>query len=93
MKGKPFALIGVNGNDYAPRKLKQVMDKEKLNWRTIADHGSISAKWASRGTPTYYLIDAAGTIRQKWVGNPGSNAIDLAVEKLIEAARGSSKPK
>ena len=69
------------------------MDKEKLNWRTIADHGSISAKWASRGTPTYYLIDAAGTIRQKWVGNPGSNAIDLAVEKLIEAARGNSKPK
>lgn len=88
MKGKPFALIGVNGNDYSPKKLKQVMDKEKLNWRSIADHGPISAKWASRGTPTYYLIDRAGTIRFKWIGNPGAKAMDAAVEKLIEEAKG-----
>jgi hypothetical protein len=62
------------------------MEKEKLNWRSIADHGPISAKWASRGTPTYYLIDAAGTIRYKWIGNPGAKTMDAAVEKLIDEA-------
>ena len=37
MESKPFALIGVNTNGYAVEKLKEVMDKEKLNWRSFAE--------------------------------------------------------
>ena len=43
LAGKPFALLGVHGNDYAPKKLKEVMDKEKLNWRSLSSRG-IAAK-------------------------------------------------
>jgi hypothetical protein len=83
---KPFALIGVHGLDYEPKKLKAVMVKEKLNWRSFADRRVISAKWSARGTPTYYVIDHNGVIRHKWIGYPGAKTIDAALEKLIKEA-------
>ncbi len=88
---KPFALIGVHGNGYEPKKLKAVMEKEKLNWRSFADRGIIFSKWSCRGTPTYYVIDAKGVIRYKWLGYPGAKAIDTALEKLIQEAERNGK--
>jgi hypothetical protein len=66
------------------------MVKEKLNWRSMASQGDVAAKWNSPGTPVYYLIDPAGVIRYKWVGNPGEKALDAALEKLIQEARKST---
>ena len=83
LAGKPFALLGVHGFDYAPNKLKAVMEKEKLNWRSFSSR-AIAAKWSARGTPTYYVVDHKGVIRYKWVGYPGAKAIDAALEKLIK---------
>ena len=90
---KPFALIGVNGNNYEPKKLKQVMDKEKLNWRSFTDRSAITAKWAARGTPTYYIIDHKGVIRYKWIGYPGATALDSALERVLMGARPPSRPR
>jgi hypothetical protein len=90
---KPFALIGVHGNGYEPKKLKAVMEKEKLNWRSFADQRVISPKWSGRGTPTYYVIDHKGVIRHKWIGYPGAKAIDTALENLIKEAQGKGAPK
>ncbi|MBI2929120.1 MAG: hypothetical protein HYY24_25935 [Verrucomicrobia bacterium] len=91
LAAKPFALIGVHGNDYEPKKLKEVMSKEKLNWRSIADRRVITAQWSARGTPTYYVIDHKGVIQHKWVGYPGAKAIDAALEKLIKEAERNVK--
>jgi peroxiredoxin len=88
---KPFALVGVHGNGYEPKKLKAVMDKEKLNWRSFADPRVISPKWSARGTPTYYVIDHQGVIRHKWIGYPGAKSIDAALETLIKEAEESGK--
>jgi peroxiredoxin len=88
---KPFALLGVHGNAYEPKKLKAVMEKEKLNWRSFADRRVISAKWSARGTPTYYVIDHRGVIRHKWIGYPGEKTIDNALEKLIAEAEVTGK--
>ena len=88
---KPFALLGVHGNGYTPQKLKAVMEKEKLNWRTFADNRITTPRWASRGTPTYYIIDHKGVIRNKWMGYPGARATDEALEKLIKEAEQSVK--
>ena len=90
LAGKPFALLGVHGFDYAPEKLKKVTEKEKLNWRSISSR-PVSVKWSARGTPTYYVIDAKGVIRYKWSGYPGANAIDEALEKVIKEAEGNAK--
>jgi peroxiredoxin len=92
---KPFALIGVNGND--ARKLKEVMDKEKLTWRSFADAGgkdgtdSISAKWNVAVPTTLYVIDHRGVIRHKWLGSPGEKAIDEALDRLIKEAEADAR--
>ena len=84
-------MVGVNVNGYDARKLKAVMDKEKLTWRSFADDGSIVGTWNLPGTPTFYVIDHKGVIRHKWVGSPGAKAIDAALDKLLKEAAGDSK--
>ena len=94
---KPFALIGVNTNGV--RKLKELMEKEKLNWRSFVDPrgkegmGAISTKWNLVGTPTLYVLDHKGVIRHKWVGSPGEKAIDKALDKLIKEAEADARKK
>ena len=93
-------MIGVNVNGYGPRKLKEVMGKERLTWRSFADDGAIVGTWGLPGTPTFYVIDHKGVIRHKWVGSPAdyklgglpdAKAIDAALEKLIRAAEADRK--
>ena len=97
MEDKPFAVIGVNTNRYDPKKLKEVMDQEKLNWRSFADTsdgeglGVISSAWNLQGTPTLFVLDHKGVIRYRWLGSPGENAIDEALNKLIKEAEGNDK--
>ena len=97
-------MIGVNVNGYDARKLKEIMDKEKMTWRSFVDEGAIVGKWNLPGTPTFYVIDHRGVIRHKWVGSsadyklgglPDEKAIDAALEKLIQEAErsGKSRPK
>jgi peroxiredoxin len=83
-------LIGVNIAGHGPQKLKQIMDKEKLPWRSFADAGAINAKW-NAATPTFYVLDAKGVIRHKWIGSPGAKAMDSALEKLLDELGGNAK--
>src|SRR5262249_52768568 len=93
---RPFALIGVNVNGYDAKQLKKAMDKEKLTWRSFADpgalgQGAITAQWNFPATPTFYVLDARGIIRHKWVGSPGAKLLDAALEKLLHEAEGHGK--
>ena len=97
---KPFALIGVHVGGSSAKELKEVMEKQKLPWRSFADAGNagagpIATRWNLSATPTFYLIDHAGVIRYKWAGAPGEKVMDAALDKLIKAAEGSgmSPPK
>ena len=83
---RPFALIGVNTNATEPQKLKDVMAREELPWRSLADDGQIVRRWNLSGTPTLYLLDHAGVIRRKWVGAPAKQALDQALEALVREA-------
>jgi peroxiredoxin len=90
-------LIGVNVNGYTPEKLKEVMDKEKLNWRSFADQrgeegqGPISGLFNLQGTPTLFVLDHKGVIRYRWFGSPGENKIDEAINKLVKEAEADTK--
>lgn len=97
MKDKPFALIGVNVGGNA-KNLKDVMKKEGLTWRSFADlgdagQGAIAARWNLTSTPTLYVLDARGVIRYKWPGSPGHQAIDSALDTLINDAGDKDPPK
>ena len=97
MKGKPFALVGVNVGGNA-RNLKDVMRKENLTWRSFADlgnagQGAIATRWNLTNTPTLYVLDALGVIRYNWPGSPGHETIDSALNKLIEKVEVKNPPK
>ena len=85
----------MNANTSEPKKLKAIMDREKLNWRSFVGGDTINARWNEPGTPVYYVIDHKGVIRYKWFGSPGEKAIDAALEKLIREAEGhgGNRPK
>ena|SRR5216684_3863029 len=91
LSGKPFAVIGVNISEPNTAALKKLVEKENLTWRSFSDpptsegRGEISKKWNLAGTPTIYLIDHKGVIRQKWLGGARAKVIDNAVEELIQA--------
>src|SRR5262249_50892256 len=95
LKDKPFALIGVN-SDSDRDNLKQVMEKEKITWRSFWDGGStggpIASKWNVHGWPTLYVIDAKGVIRAR---DPGRDKeLDELIDALVkEAEAGAQKPK
>ena len=96
LKDKPFALIGVNIVGSDATKLKGVMDKSNLTWRSFADpgeigQGSIATQWNLAATPTLYVLDARGVIRHKWVGSPGEQVIDAAVDRRIKEAEANGK--
>ena len=83
LKDKPFALLGANTLTADPKKLKAVMVKEQMNWRSFASQDAFKARWNNPGTPSYYVLDHQGIIRHKWVGNPGARAIETALERRI----------
>jgi hypothetical protein len=73
------------------KQLKELMEKEKLTWRSFVDvgnagTGAIATKWNLSATPTFYLIDHTGVIRYKWAGPPSTTIMNAALDKLIEAA-------
>jgi hypothetical protein len=91
--------LGVHVGGCDARKLKEVMEKEKITWRSFVDTGNagagpIATRWNLSATPTFYLIDHRGVIRYKWAGPPGEQVLDAALDKLIKAAeeRGKNTP-
>ena len=87
LASKPFALIGVHlkyDADDDVGKVKKVMTKEQLNWRSFVDRGAIADKWKPAGTPAFYIIDSNGVIRHKWAGAPAAKVMDAALEKVLQ---------
>jgi hypothetical protein len=61
LKDKPFALIGIHIGGLNTKRLKEVMEKNKLIWRSFVDAGNagagpIATKWNLSATPTFYVI-------------------------------------
>src|SRR5262249_43024481 len=97
MRGKPFALIGVNINCHDPKTLKRVMDKERLNFRSFTDTvageglGTIGSAWNLFGTPTVFVLDHQGVIRYRHLGIPDTKAINEVLKKLIREAEANDR--
>ena len=93
LQDKPFALLGVN-SDEDREELKDVMEKEKITWRSWWDGGGrsgpITTKWNIQGWPTVYVLDHKGIIRYKGVRE---GALDKAVDALLKELEAPKKPK
>lgn len=83
MEGRPFALIGVNG-DPKREGLKEVVEKEEMTWPSFWDgSGKIAKAWDVKRWPTTYVLDANGVVRFK---NLGGVPLQQAVARLLEEA-------
>ena len=86
MKGRPFAIVGVN-SDTNREELKKVMAKERITWRSFWDGGNtrgpIATKWNVSGWPTIYVIDHQGVIRARDAQGP---SLDKLVDQLVKEA-------
>ena len=98
MEGKPFVLLGVN-SDGDKDKLRKRMAEEHITWRSWWDGGDTSGPIATQfnvhGWPTLYIVDHRGVIRHKFVGFPGEETFDKAIDALLAKAveeGGSPKP-
>lgn len=96
LEGKPFVLIGVNSDKVTPEELKKKNADAQITWRSFKNDrgskGTISDAFAVQGWPTIYVIDRKGTIRHKWLGNPGDQVLDEAIDALVkEADAGAGK--
>ena len=92
MKGRPFVLVGVNG-DPDRSTAKQVSAKAGINWRSFWDGGrteGTAVEWSVLGWPTVYVVDAKGVIRDGGVGLRVSD-LDNAVEELVAEAEAAAK--
>jgi thiol-disulfide isomerase/thioredoxin len=90
MKGKPFALIGING-DGVLADARRAVAHEKMTWPSFwngidGPNGPISSAWNVSGWPTVYVIDADGIIRFKdeGYGAPTSNTLNGSVDELMK---------
>ncbi len=86
-EGKPFVLIGVNG-DSEKKDLKKVIAENKITWRSFwagekGPEGPIPRSWNVNGWPTIYLIDETGVIRSK---TAIGKTLDMKVATLVAEA-------
>jgi hypothetical protein len=90
--GKPFVIVGIN-SDKDRERLKEVVVKEKLTWRSFWDGGSVSGpiatRWNVEGWPTMYLIDHNGKIVGPYA--PVKKFDDVLEKKVKEAEDAGKK--
>ena len=81
LKDKPFALLGVNGDD--PAKLKKIVEDNQLTWRSWAcgGDGPIVKLYKVEGWPTIYVLDERGVIAAK---NVRGAAMEAVIDRLLE---------
>jgi peroxiredoxin len=92
MKGKPFVLLGVNGDEDRDA-LKAAIEKHRIIWRSFWDGGPggpISTTWNVPSWPTTYVLDPAGVIRFK---NVREEEMDAAVDFLVKESAEGGKPR
>lgn len=91
MKDKPFALVGVNGDELTDAVRKTIADKQ-ITWRSFQDEQkgkpATSRAWEIEGWPTIYVIDHKGVIRHVQTGAQEMGKVDDLIEKLVKEAGG-----
>ena len=97
MKGKPFTVVGVDGDAILPDARRAVAN-EKMTWPSFwngrgGPHGPISSAWNVSGWPTVYVLDANGIIRFKFeaYGDPASNMLNGSVDELMKDLQSRQK--
>src|SRR5579863_1904167 len=85
--GRPFVLVGVNGNKSTAQALDAV-EKHSIPWKSFwngdgGSEGPITTEWGVQSWPTVYVIDHTGVIRHRELHG---SSLDEPLERLIKEA-------
>ena len=84
LKGKPFAVLGVNCDEDKQAAFKAIQT-ERITWPNWHDgapgEGPITKRYHIRGYPTLFVVDGQGIIRYKQLAGVG---LDKAVDDLLK---------
>ena len=89
LKGKPFALVGVNGDSQKDQANHAVSD-QKMTWQSFWNNGSeggIPGTWNVHSWPTVYILDSKGIVRFKMRGYGGTRTdalLDGIADQLLD---------
>jgi thiol-disulfide isomerase/thioredoxin len=85
---KHFVLLSVNVDD-KKETLTEFLENENMPWLHWWEgpKGAIAKMFRVHAYPTLYLIDAKGIVRNRWIGSPGDEVLDKAVEELVAEAK------
>jgi hypothetical protein len=89
-RGRPFALIGVNGDDEKPAAARAV-EQNRITWRSFWNgpdyrDSPILRAYNVRGWPTVYVINPRGVVAARGLAD---EQLDKLVESLVSAAEGA----
>jgi hypothetical protein len=86
MEGRPFALLGVSG-DETRGDLAATVKERGITWRNWWDgEGKIQFDYGVEGFPTIFLLDTNGVVREMFEGTPPRDKLEQAVERLVQEA-------
>ena len=94
LEGKPFVIVGVNGDDNLQAARAAAAD-HGMTWRSFQDRNrsqGISLDWHVWSWPTLYLIDQKGVIRMR-CGDTRLEELNRAIDQLIETETKSKTAK
>jgi len=97
MKGKPFALVGVNG-DSIRDDAKRAVEKKKITWPSFwskeGPDGPIPTTWNVLGWPTVFVLDSNGVIRFKLegYGPDEENLLNQKIDQILGQFSGKTTP-
>jgi thiol-disulfide isomerase/thioredoxin len=93
LKGRPFALLGVNCDDDKERA-RRVLKREKIAMRCWWDSGrpgeSITTRWQIDSYPNVFVLDHKGVIRYRFRGLTGRE-LEAAVQRLLKECEADAK--
>jgi len=88
MRGKPFALVGVNVEESRFRAMTMAQ-RLKLGFPVLLDvEGAVFKRWGATVLPTTYVLDAKGSVRYVAQGPIDWDAAEVLamIQGLVDAA-------
>jgi thiol-disulfide isomerase/thioredoxin len=82
---RPFAFIGISADD-SPDDLRPFVRANAMNWTHVFEGqgGPIGQLYDVGAYPTIYVVDAAGKIRFRGVGQQPAGRVEREVQRLLD---------
>ena len=84
LAGQPVTFLGVNVEQFGPRRLQQVHTELGATFPTLQDlTGEVKARYGVSVLPTLVVLDGEGVVRHVGTGVPNADSLRATIRELI----------